>query len=118
METVINKLKKHAEGADLTLHQGSLRAPKPYDALDKKLFGDILTCGKDLGLSLDLKESGGVCDGNILGAEGMPVVDTLGVRGGSIHSDQEYILLDSLTERTKLAALFLMKLGAGEINYG
>ena len=46
-------------------------------------------------------------------AAGLPTVDTLGPRGGELHSPREYLLLDSLTERAKLAALLLMKLAAG-----
>jgi glutamate carboxypeptidase len=48
-----------------------------------------------------------------LAAAGLPTVDTLGPRGGELHSPREYVLLDSLTERAKLAALFLMKLANG-----
>jgi glutamate carboxypeptidase len=32
-----------------------------------------------------------------------------------MHSPTEYLLIDSLTERAKLAALLLMKLASGEI---
>jgi glutamate carboxypeptidase len=45
----------------------------------------------------------------------LPNVDTLGVRGGHIHSSDEFVLLDSLTERARLTALLLMKLGSGEL---
>jgi glutamate carboxypeptidase len=37
------------------------------------------------------------------------------VCGGLIHSDQEFVKLDSLIERAKLSALILMKAGAGEL---
>jgi glutamate carboxypeptidase len=43
------------------------------------------------------------------------VVDTLGVRGGAIHSPDEYLITDSLVERAQLSALLLMRLAAGEI---
>ena len=46
-------------------------------------------------------------------AAGLAVVDTLGVRGGSIHSDQEYLLTASLVERARLSALILMRLAQG-----
>jgi glutamate carboxypeptidase len=38
------------------------------------------------------------------------VVDTLGVRGGAIHSADEYLIVDSLAERARLAALLLMRI--------
>ncbi len=40
-------------------------------------------------------------------------IDTLGVRGGNIHSHDEYILLDSLTERAALSAFLLVDLAQG-----
>lgn len=37
-------------------------------------------------------------------------METLGVRGGAIHSDREFLVVDSLVERAKLSALLLMRL--------
>jgi glutamate carboxypeptidase len=59
--------------------------------------------------------SGGACDGNNLVAAGLPTIDSLGVRGGNLHSSEEYVFLDSLPERAKLTALLLMKIAAGEV---
>jgi glutamate carboxypeptidase len=79
----------------------------------ERLFQRIQTIGKELNLSIDWKDSGGCCDGNNLAQHGLPVLDTLGVRGGNIHSDQEFILLDSLSERATLSALLLVDLAQG-----
>jgi glutamate carboxypeptidase len=54
-----------------------------------------------------------VCDGNNLAAAGLAVVDTLGVRGGAIHSDREFLIVSSLIERARLSALVLMRIAAG-----
>jgi len=51
-----------------------------------------------------------VCDGNNIAACGVPVVDTMGVRGGSIHSADEFLITDSLSERAKLSALTIMRI--------
>jgi glutamate carboxypeptidase len=40
----------------------------------------------------------------------VPVVDTMGVRGGSIHSTDEYLITKSLSERAALSALTLMRI--------
>jgi glutamate carboxypeptidase len=56
------------------------------------------------------KNTGGCCDGNNLAAAGLPNVDTLGVLGAHIHTDKEYMLTESLSERTKLSFLLLDKL--------
>lgn len=79
----------------------------------ERLFHRIQAIGRELGLNIDWKDSGGCCDGNNLAKSGLPVIDTLGVRGGNIHSTEEYILLDSLTERAILSALLLVDLAQG-----
>ena len=56
------------------------------------------------------KRTGGVCDGNNIAARGVPVVDTMGVRGGAIHSPDEYLIVPSLAERAALSALVLERL--------
>jgi arginine N-succinyltransferase len=44
-----------------------------------------------------------VCDGNNIAACGVPVVDTMGVRGGKIHSMEEYLIVDSLKRARALS---------------
>ena len=66
-------------------------------------------------MKLTWTSSGGVSDGNKLAAAGLPVVDSLGPRGGKIHSPEEFLRIDSLVERAKLSALVLMKIAAGQI---
>jgi len=103
------------EGIFIESHGGWTSPPKPMDATVQKLFENIASCGENLGLSIRWRDTGGVCDGNKLSAAGLPTIDTLGARGGGLHSDQEYLMLDSLTERAKLSAMLLMKLATGEI---
>jgi glutamate carboxypeptidase len=92
------------------LHGSFNRPPKPIDAGAEKLFGLVKQCGTDLGLSISWKSTGGVCDGNNIAACGVPVVDTMGVRGGAIHSPQEFMITESLSERAALSALTLMRI--------
>jgi glutamate carboxypeptidase len=103
------------DGISLELHGRFTRPPKPLDAKALKLLEQVAACGRDLGLSLQWRPTGGACDGNNLAGAGLTTIDSLGVTGGDIHSSEEYILLDSLAERAKLTALLLMKLAAGEI---
>ena len=70
-----------------------------------------------LGIDFQLKPSGGCCDGNNLSHAGLSNIDTVGVRGGNIHTDKEYVFLDSLKERAKLVLLLLIKLEEGEIKW-
>ena len=97
-------------GVHVHLHGSFGRPPKPIDDEAAKLFGLVKQCGADLGLSIAWRSSGGVCDGNNIAACGVPVVDTMGVRGGNIHSKDEFLIVESLTERAQLSALTIMRL--------
>lgn len=92
------------------VHGGFNRPPKPIDAGAARLFGLVKAAGADLGLDINWRGTGGVCDGNNIAACGVPVVDTMGVRGGAIHSADEFLLPDSLPERAALSALTLLRL--------
>jgi glutamate carboxypeptidase len=77
------------------------------------LFGVVKQAGADLGQPVAWQSTGGVCDGNNIAACGVPVIDTMGVRGGSIHSMEEFLIVASLAERAALSALTILRL-AGE----
>ena len=89
------------------------RPPKPLTDEAEALFNLVKQAGADLGQDIGWKPSGGVCDGNNIAACGVPVVDTMGVRGGKIHSPEEYLIVDSLAERAALSALTILRLGDG-----
>lgn len=97
-------------GVTAHLHGSFGRPPKPIDAGAAKLFDLVKQCGADLGLPIAWKSSGGVCDGNNIAACGVPVVDTMGVRGGNIHSSDEFLIVESLVERAQLSALTIMRI--------
>lgn len=107
-ETVTAVGREH--GVCMNIHRDSARPPKPWDEKTKSLFELVRQCGADLGLALDCRDTGGVCDGNNIAACGVPVIDTMGARGGSIHSPGEYLIVDSLAERARLSALALMRM--------
>ncbi len=98
----------------IIMHGGWGRPPKPLDPAARKLFALVAGCGADLGQTIGWRDSGGVCDGNNIAACGVPVVDTMGVRGGAIHSDSEYLIVQSLAERAGLSALTILRLAQGE----
>jgi len=114
LEKAIAAVAKHHEVV-ISLHGGFARPPKPLDPASERLFALVRGCGADLGQEIDWRDSGGVCDGNNIAACGVPVVDTMGVRGGAIHSAEEYLIVASLVERAQLSALALLRLAAGEV---
>lgn len=96
-------------------HGGITRPPKPVDPKAQKLFDLVKQCGEELGQSIRWKSTGGVCDGNNIAACGVPVVDTMGVRGGAIHSADEFLIVSSLTERAALSARVIQRLALGAL---
>ncbi|MFL6731883.1 MAG: hydrolase [Sphingomicrobium sp.] len=93
-------------------HGGFGRPPKPLTEEAEALFYVVKKAGADLGQSIGWQPSGGVCDGNNIAACGVPVVDTMGVRGGKIHSTEEFLIVDSLAERAALSALTVLRLAS------
>ncbi len=104
------------DGITAELTGGFTRPPKPMAPANALVFDWVKRAGNALGLDIKWKPSGGVCEGNNLWASGCPNVDTLGVRGGEIHSDREFVVLSSLAERARLSALILMKIASGEFD--
>ena len=104
-----------ADGIEAHLHGGFTRPAKPFNAAQQTLFGAVKEAGALLGQEITWASSGGVCEGNNLFAAGLPNVDTLGVRGGDIHSEAEHAWPESFVERAQLSALILAKLATGEI---
>ena len=96
----------------IEIHGGFGRPPKPLTEEAEGLFKLVRKAGADLGQEIAWQPTGGVCDGNNIAACGVPVVDTMGVRGGKIHSMDEYLITDSLAERAALSALTILRLVA------
>ncbi len=111
---ILNRVSEQ-QGVAMQLQGEFSSPPKSLTPSLESQLQQLHDCGKELGLDLTWSPSGGSCDGNRLAALGIPNVDTLGVRGGKIHSADEFVLLDSLVERAKLTALYLMKLADGII---
>ena len=114
MHALIGEVKQ-AQYVDITIHGGISRPPKPVDRKAQALFDLVRECGAELGQEIDWKSTGGVCDGNNIAATGVPVVDTMGVRGGKIHSPDEFMIAPSLKERAALAAMVLHGLATEDV---
>jgi glutamate carboxypeptidase len=92
------------------VHGGFNRPPKPLDPGAERLFDLVKQAGADLDIPVAWRATGGVCDGNNIAACGVPVVDTMGARGGAIHSQEEFLIPDSLPERAALSALTILRI--------
>lgn len=104
------------DGISGHMHGGFYRPPKPRNAAQDALFNAVSETGKAIGLDLEFVDTGGVCEGNNIFAAGVPNVDTLGVMGGRIHSDEEYVVMSSFVERAQLSALLLNRIADGRLD--
>jgi glutamate carboxypeptidase len=100
------------DGIRVELHGGLSSPPKPLDGRTRVLLDQILLCAKELGLSISSQSSGGTSDGNKLAAAGMAVIDSMGPRGGKLHSPEEFLFIDSLPERAKLTFKVLERIAS------
>ncbi|AOR77049.1 hydrolase [Novosphingobium resinovorum] len=98
------------------LHGHVSRPPKPITPKTEALFGLVSKAAADLGQPMRWQDTGGVCDGNNIAACGVPVLDTMGALGGSIHSPQEFMIASSLDARARLTALVLHRLDRGALH--
>ncbi len=98
------------------VHGGFNRPPKPIDAGAARLFDLVKAAGADLGQPIAWRATGGVCDGNNIAACGVPVVDTMGARGGAIHSADEFLIVPSLAERAALSVVTMLRVAQGALS--
>ncbi len=90
------------DGITAELHGGFTSPPKSLSSASRALTSSVLAQAALLGLPAGTRPSGGACDGNKLQAAGCAVVDTMGPVGGHLHTEQEYVLVDSLEQRSQL----------------
>ena len=114
LATVSEKVEKE-RGVQIEWSGGFSQPPKEIGPEAEAMFAAYSECANALGMNIGWKDTGGCCDGNKLAAAGLVNLDTLGVNGGGIHSDREFMEIDSLISNTKRTALFLMAVADGSL---
>lgn len=97
------------EGITVELEGKFNRKPKIVSGKTEELYKLVREVGKSLGQTIHWHKSGGCSDGNNLSEAGLPNVDSLGACGGKIHSEEEYLRIDSLIPRVELTTGILKK---------
>jgi len=87
----------------------SNRPAKPEIPAVRVIAEQVRAIGEALGEKVGFGKSGGVSDGNLMQAEGLPTIDTMGPRGGNLHRTDEYIELDSMAPRAAMLAVLLAR---------
>ncbi len=98
-------------GTTLSVRGGLNRPPMPFDDRMARTFEQARKIAADLGLDLKMGGTGGGSDANFVAPLGVPVLDGLGALGGGMHSDREFVHVESLPERAALLAALLTNWG-------
>ena len=106
---VVKQLKEicartHVKGTKTTLSGKLDRPPMEKSLQTGQLFETIRKAGEEIGLQLTDTATGGGSDASFTAQLGIPTVDGLGPVGGKAHSEDEYLEVSSLLERTHLLA--------------
>jgi glutamate carboxypeptidase len=101
-------------GATLKVRTSLARPAKPLTPETQKLAEVARAVSQELGMALPFGKTGGVCDGNLMQAAGLPTIDTVGVKGGGLHTTDEWIDLTSLVARCQMLAVVIMRVGGRE----
>jgi len=102
-------------GAAAELEIVSGRPPMPVSQANQVLYERVHRIAGRLGISIRPEFRSGVSDANFIARAGTPVLDGLGPIGGGDHSSKEYMLKESLPQRTLLLAAILADFCGGEI---
>ncbi len=107
LEEAVGALRPVLPGATIQVEGGMNRPPMVQTAAMARAFARVQALGRELGLSLTGGRTGGGSDANFVAPLGIPVLDGLGAVGDDAHSPREFVLRDSLPERTALLAALL-----------
>jgi len=97
-------------GTISSVQEVSYRPPFEKTEGNIELMRHMRRAGSHLGLEIKEEFSGGGTDGNYTSVLGTPTIDSVGPEGGGEHTDDEYLIVESLFERTKLFAAFLAEM--------
>jgi len=114
MDRALMSIARGAEGEvpRVSVRIAHNRPPKDATPQVLGLAEMAIVCAQDLGISTGsgTGSTGGVSDANVLQDAGLPCLDGLGVQGGHMHRQDEFVIIGSLVERASLMALLLSRL--------
>ena len=87
------------------------RPSMPYTGRNQELIDIIQSAAGEIGQQVPTEHRRGSSDANYFGSAGVPTVDGLGPISQWDHTADEYISIPSLSDRTRLLASVLLRLG-------
>lgn len=102
--------KTDVSGTKIKLEGEISRPPMEFNEQTESLLEIIKDVGKEIGIKVKDTSTGGGGDASFTSATGVATIDGMGPVGGNAHSENEYLEIDTLPERTLLLAKTIEKL--------
>ena len=114
MGTIVQQMVDSAKhsGVTVKIKQQSVRPPMSPVGGVEALKDLIRKRYADVGIKAEFISTGGCSDANNITAQGVPTIDGLGPVGGSQHSVNEYLLIDSIEPRFQTLANIISQISS------
>jgi glutamate carboxypeptidase len=112
VDTELNALvtKPFDNGVSVSLTREAYKPSMVPSVQTDALMALVEQAADELSIDINWKEVGGGSDANNTAILGVPTLDGLGPVGAGFHSDQEYLLLESIEPRIKMLMRVIEKL--------
>jgi len=112
VDTALNGMTQNTFDADVkvTLEREAYKPSMVPSESTQALMALVEQSAEELSIDINWKEVGGGSDANNTAILGVPTLDGLGPIGAGFHSDQEYLLLESIEPRIKMLMRVIEKL--------
>jgi glutamate carboxypeptidase len=110
LDAAIRQLLTGESAAELRLTGGVHRQPMVRDQATGRLAELARACARADGWQVEELAVGGVSDGNVVAALGLPTLDGIGAEGGGAHGPDEWVSLDAMPRRARWLAAVLDRL--------
>ncbi|MCY9804517.1 M20 family metallopeptidase [Vibrio scophthalmi] len=100
----------YVDGVSITMERESYKPSMVASPLTEALMALVEESADELAIAINWKEVGGGSDANNTAILGVPTLDGFGPVGAGFHSDQEYLLLESIEPRIRMLMRVLGKL--------
>ncbi len=109
IDAIMRGLAPVVPGARLSVEGGINRPPMVRNEATIALFQKAQALAAELGFAVGEAGTGGGSDGNFTSGVGCPTIDGLGACGDGLHTFEEYVEVESLTQRAALMVRLLQE---------
>lgn len=119
-EASLNEIRKVAEDCRIKGTSAAVTIKGQFLPLEetqysRRLFEIYRSAANELGIELQGEFTGGCADSGFASAQGVPTLCGIGAVGGKPHTPDEYIELNTLSDRAKVLALAICRLNADQL---